>query len=81
MTQEVVNVPRLWVTATTGEVVSKEEATTRARAAFDEHWHDLIDDALAWRFGATGPGRFDARQRADLTAAWIGEVHDAVLSA
>jgi hypothetical protein len=81
MSLAVVNAPRLWVTAETGEVVTKEEATTRARAAFDERWHELIDDALAWRHGEGGPGRFDRRQRADLTAAWIDEVCDRTLSA
>lgn len=81
MAQVVVNVPRLWVTATTGEVVSKEEAATRARESFDERWHDLIDDALAWRDGDDGPGALDPPQRADRTAAWIDEVCDRVLSA
>jgi hypothetical protein len=81
MSLEVVNVPRLWVTATTGEVVSKEEAGERALVAFDERWHPLLHDALAWRAGGTGTGAFDPRQRADRTATWIDHVCDVVLSA
>lgn len=81
MSLAVVNVPRLWVTATTGEVVAKQEATTRAREVFDDRWHDLIDDALAWHHGATGPGLLTPRRRADRTSAWITEVCDRVLSA
>jgi len=79
MAQEVLGVPRLWVTATTGEVVGKEEAGERARASFDERGRDLIDDALAWRAGRPSRIALSPTERADRTAAWIDEVCDAVL--
>lgn len=68
--QQVLNVPRLWVSATTGLVVSREEAGERALRAFADEWHPLIHDALAWR-------RFDppvARVAPAQVAAWIEHV-------
>lgn len=81
MARQVTGVPRLWITATTGEVVSREEAARRARDAFGSEWHPLLDDALAWRHGATGPGAHTLRERADRTAAWIEHVCAHVLDA
>lgn len=80
MTQEVLGAPRLWLTATTGEIVSKEDAGQRALAAFAAGWHPLLHDALAWRAGEPAPVEVDARTRADRTAAWIDHVCDVVLS-
>jgi len=80
MAQEVLGATRLWVTATTGEVVSKEEAGERALAAFAPEWHPLLRDALAWRrMEPADPTLADPRTRADRTAAWIDHVCDAVL--
>ena len=80
MAQEVLNVPRLWVTATTGEVVSRAEAGERALAAFAPEWHSLLRDALAWRrLEPADPALADPRTRADRTAAWIDHVCDVTL--
>ena len=80
LAQEVLGVSRLWVTVTTGEVVSKEDAGDGALAAFDEEWHPLLHDALAWRRGRPAdPVLADPRTRATRTAAWIAHVCDATL--
>ena len=81
LAQEVLGVSRPWVTATTGEVVSKEEAGERALVSFADEWHPLLREALAWRRHQPPPDRSfaDARVRADRTADWIDEVGDAVL--
>jgi hypothetical protein len=82
LAQEVLGAPRLWVTATTGEVVSKEEAGARARAALGVEWHPLLDDALAWRAARPSPdpdALADPRTRATRTAAWITHVCDVTL--
>jgi Nucleotidyltransferase domain len=41
--------PRLHHTVATGEVIGKEAAGEYARATFDERWHPVIDEALAYR--------------------------------
>jgi len=80
LAQEVLNVPRLWVTATTGEVVSRVEAGERALAAFGPEWHPLLRDALAWRHHQPADPAFaDPHVRAERTAAWIDHVCDTVL--
>jgi hypothetical protein len=73
-TQETLGVARLWVTVTTGEVVSKEEAGRRARAAFAAEWRPLLDDALAWRDGGPPVVALGPRARAIRTAGWIDHV-------
>lgn len=82
MAQTVLGAPRLWVTATTGEVVGKEEAGRRVgEQPFAAPWQDLLDDALAWRDEAPPPpgAVTEGRTRATRTADWIDAVCAEVL--
>ena len=55
--------PRLHHTILTGDVIAKEDAGTYALDRFDERWHGIIGEALAYQRGEpTAPG-FDEQSR------------------
>lgn len=51
----VLGAPRLHRTITTGEVVSKEAAGEHALEAFDERWHPIVREGLAYWRGRPSP--------------------------
>jgi hypothetical protein len=68
--------PRLHHTIATGDVISKEAAGEYARATFDERWHPIVDEALAyWRVRPPADDRFsDPAVRRRETGAFVLEV-------
>jgi ribosomal protein S18 acetylase RimI-like enzyme len=72
----ILGAPRLHVTITTGEVVSKEAAGEHALATFDERWHPVVREGLAyWRGEPVADPRFADREvRWHETAGFVLEV-------
>ena len=56
--------PRLHHTILTGAVISKEAAGEWARTTYDERWHPVIDEALAWWRSEPSPDPDRYRDRA-----------------
>lgn len=68
----VLGAPRLHCTITTGDVISKEAAGEYALATFDERWHPVIEEGLAyWREEPARPLPGDRWQE---TAGFVLEV-------
>jgi Nucleotidyltransferase domain len=77
----VLGAPRLHYTIATGDVLAKEAAGEYARATFDDRWHPIVDEALAYRWGEPADLQFrDVHVRAQTTAAFVLEVADAAAS-
>ncbi len=71
--------PRLYCTIATGNVVSKEAGGEYALATFDQRWHPIIREALAYVRGAPADPAFgDVAKRMQQTAGFVFEVVDSV---
>jgi Nucleotidyltransferase domain/Domain of unknown function (DUF4111) len=71
----VLGAPRLHRTIATGDVIAKDAAGEYARGTFDDRWHPLIDEALAyWRGEPADPRFHDVGERATATADFVLEV-------
>lgn len=71
----VLGAPRLHHTIATGDVVAKEAAGCYALETFDERWHPIVAEGLAYRRGEPADARIgDVRQRARTTAEFVLEV-------
>jgi hypothetical protein len=71
----VLGAPRLHYTIETGEVISKETAAEYALDTFDNEWHPIIKEGLAyWRGESTDPAFSDVRIRARRTSEFVLEV-------
>ena len=67
--------PRLHYTIATGEIASKEAAGEYALEVFDDRWHPIIREGLAYRRGRPAlPGFRDWRTRRRITALFVLEV-------
>jgi hypothetical protein len=70
----VLGAPRLHRTIATGEVISKEAAGEYALATFDERWHPIIDEGLAYWRQQPPPRRFSWEDRLRETTAFVRHV-------
>jgi hypothetical protein len=60
----VLGAPRLHATITTGEILSKEAAGEHALATFDERWHPIVREGLAyWRSHPRTDPRYASLER------------------
>jgi Domain of unknown function (DUF4111)/Nucleotidyltransferase domain len=74
----VLGTARMHATITTGEVITKERAGEYALANFDQSWHPIIHDALAyWRGLPPRPGRPGRTLRAE-TADFVRHIIELV---
>ena len=71
----VLGAPRLHHTIATGDVIAKEAAGDYAVETFDERWHPIVAEGLAYWRGEPADQRIgNVRQRAQTTAAFVLEV-------
>lgn len=71
----VLGAPRLHRTIATGDVVSKEAAGEWALATYDECWHPIIREGLAyWRGDAADPAFAKRSRRLEVTGRFVLEV-------